>query len=148
MDRNRVVVSDYTKGISTNTNVQVFVRARPPAHQDDSKDLEALFGISARDPKRIEVKNRNTTGGVGEHAFNFDRVFWTQTRQEEIFASVCQQQVEHCVRGYNSCAFAYGQTGSGKVNRTQAAIAPSNCNGIYLTSTTPLPFPSTLPYHL
>jgi hypothetical protein len=61
---------------------------------------------------------------------------------------VCQQQVEHCVRGYNSCAFAYGQTGSGKVNRTQAAIAPSNCTGIYLTSTTPLPFPSTLPYHL
>ena len=111
------VVSDYTQNVSTNTNVQVFVRARPPGRGDvDGKALAERFGISSKDPKRIEVKNRTAVGGVGEHAFSFDRVFWTDTAQEEIFSTVCRDQVDHAMRGYNSCAFAYGQTGSGKTH--------------------------------
>jgi len=108
------VVSDYTMGVSTNTNLQVFVRARPPAKGDDSKELAAQYGVSTAEPRRIELKNRTGTGG--DHAFSFDRVFWTGTSQEEIFSTVCQQQVDHCLRGYNSCSFAYGQTGSGKTH--------------------------------
>jgi hypothetical protein len=105
------IVADYTMGVSTNTNLQVFVRARPPAKGDDSKELASKFGISPSDPRRIELNN--PTGG--DHAFSFDKVFWTNTTQEEMFSTVCQKQVDHCLRGYNSCSFAYGQTGSGKV---------------------------------
>ena len=53
-------------------------------------------------------------GGVGEHAFAFDTVFWTGSKQEEVFDVACRPQVEHVLQGYNACAFAYGQTGSGK----------------------------------
>ena len=107
------VISDYTAGVSTNTNVQVYVRARPP-EEDNDENLAERFGVSEEDPKRISMSNKTAVGGVGEHAFSFDRVFWTETQQDEIFTTVCQQQVEHCLRGYNSCCFAYGQTSSGK----------------------------------
>ena len=107
------VISDYTAGVSTNTNVQVYVRARPP-EKDNDENLAERFGVSTEDPKRISMSNKTAVGGVGEHAFSFDRVFWTETQQDEIFTTVCQQQVEHCLRGYNSCCFAYGQTSSGK----------------------------------
>jgi hypothetical protein len=118
------VVSDYTQGLSTNTNVQVYVRARPPSaalSNVSPKELEEHFGISKRDPKRIEVKRPGGTGEVGgggdkEHAFSFDRVYWTDTAQEEIFNTVCKNHIEHCLKGYNSCTFAYGQTGSGKTH--------------------------------
>ena len=118
------VVSDYTQGLSTNTNVQVYVRARPPSaalSNVSPKELEEHFGISKRDPKRIEVKRPGGTGDVGgggdkEHAFSFDRVYWTDTAQEEIFNTVCKNHIEHCLKGYNSCTFAYGQTGSGKTH--------------------------------
>jgi hypothetical protein len=112
------VISDYTQGVSTNANVQVFVRARPPSHQSES--LEERFVFSNSDPRRIEIKNKAASnGGVGEHAFSFDRVFWIGVTQEEIFNTVCQKQVDHCLKGYNSCAFAYGQTGSGKVDHVR-----------------------------
>jgi hypothetical protein len=118
------VVSDYTQGVSSNTNVQVYVRARPPSAALSNlspKELEEQFGISKRDPKRIEVKKAGGTGDHGgggdkEHAFSFDRVYWTDTAQEEIFNTVCKGHIEHCLKGYNSCAFAYGQTGSGKTH--------------------------------
>ena len=65
------------------------------------------------DPERTEDENQQW-GGVGEHAFAFDTVFWTGSKQEEVFDVACRPQVEHVLQGYNACAFAYGQTGSGK----------------------------------
>ena len=50
----------------------------------------------------------------GEHAFAFDRVFWPEASQEELFENVAVASIDHCFDGYNSCCFAYGQTGSGK----------------------------------
>jgi hypothetical protein len=107
------IVSDYTMGVSTNTNLQVFVRARPPAKGGDDQELAAKYGVAPSEPTRIELKNH---GSGGDHAFRFDRVFWTNTSQEEMFSTVCQKQVDHCLSGFNSCSFAYGQTGSGKTH--------------------------------
>ncbi|EGB06629.1 hypothetical protein AURANDRAFT_28941, partial [Aureococcus anophagefferens] len=55
-------------------------------------------------------------GGVGGNAFQFDGVFWCEAVQEEVFKTVCKEQVDHILRGYNACCFAYGQTGSGKTH--------------------------------
>lgn len=49
-----------------------------------------------------------------EVSFQFDRIFWTDIGQAEIFNSMCKPQVEHVLEGFNTCCFAYGQTGSGK----------------------------------
>ena len=141
------VVTDYTQGVSENSFVKVYVRARPP--EDEHDNANELFdlgdgegadgggaggagGGGAPPPtdsgKKITVKEwkkreaiQNGTedenqqwGGVGEHAFAFDTVFWTGSKQEEVFDVACRPQVEHVLQGYNACAFAYGQTGSGK----------------------------------
>jgi len=115
------VVTDYTTGVSENANVKVFVRARPPARDSEEvrKFIEDQYEVGGDNPKRIAVKDirrKDEQGGSGEHAFQFDRVFWTEATQAEIFNTICVPQVEHCLRGYNSCCFAYGQTGSGKTH--------------------------------
>ena len=43
-------------------------------------------------------------------AFDFDRVFGPEVRQEGIFEDV-SQLVTSALDGYNVCIFAYGQTG-------------------------------------
>lgn len=52
----------------------------------------------------------------GEHAFAFDRIFWPEASQEELFRTAAVDLIDHCFEGYNSCCFAYGQTGSGKTH--------------------------------
>lgn len=59
---------------------------------------------------RQDVNNKN----YGEHAFMFDRVFWTEEDQETVYNEVALPLINHCFEGYHSCCFAYGQTGSGK----------------------------------
>ncbi len=108
-------MTDYSDvGLDLNSNVKVFVRLRPPEGGDVDADSEKLF---ERDPdgasRKITVrdpKNRHH----GEHAFAFDRVFWSDASQEELFDQVATPLIDHCFAGYNSCCFAYGQTGSGK----------------------------------
>ena len=41
-----------------------------------------------------------------EVTFQFDRVFWTDTKQEALFENVVQPQVDHVLNGYNCCCFA------------------------------------------
>ncbi|CAM9275507.1 unnamed protein product [Ectocarpus sp. 8 AP-2014] len=69
-------------------------------------------------PKKICIKDPAVQGSAKHHGeiyFSFDRVFWTECSQEEIFQqAVAKPQVENILGGFNGCCFAYGQTGSGK----------------------------------
>jgi len=157
MDHN--IVSDYTD-VNENSNIKVFVRARPPAAGDssglalfevqqvDGRDRKLSFNVAAakaqaaaaavataagaeEDKRRKDAssglapgvagmmsaeaapalaalakaqdkasKAAMSGGGVGEHAFQFDGVFWTGSKQADIFDQVCKPQVEHALRGY------------------------------------------------
>ena len=57
----------------------MYVRDLP--EKDNDENLAERFGVSEEDPKRISMSNKTAVGGVGEHAFSFDRVFWTETQQ-------------------------------------------------------------------
>ena len=121
------VVADYTK-VSENANVKVFVRARPAEPQDEP--AEELFELGAPEPggrvRKLSMKQWRRTrnedgeheqwGGVGGNVFQFDNVFWCDEKQTTIFETVCREQVDHILKGYNACCFAYGQTGSGKTH--------------------------------
>jgi hypothetical protein len=106
------VVTDYTTNISTeNSNVKVFVRARPCA--DGSQPPQEFYRPDGSDRRKITVKDPNVPGAAAT-AFAFDEVFWTGTSQSEIYQACCEPMIKHCLKGFNSCLFAYGQTGSGK----------------------------------
>jgi len=57
------------------------------------------------------------SGSNGDNKdFVFDRVFGTDSRQEDVYMYAAQPIVQSIVEGYNGTVFAYGQTGSGKTH--------------------------------
>jgi hypothetical protein len=101
------VVADYTN-VAESQALKVFVRARP---LDNIADANAKFLMTnPSDEKFISIKDPDESRQkYGEVNFNFDKIFWTDCGQEEIFNTVCKQQVDHVMNGLNSCCFAYGQ---------------------------------------
>eukprot|EP00606_Chrysophyceae_sp_TOSAG23-5_P000164 GSChrysophyteH2.ASY1.ANO1.1021.1 assembled CDS len=108
------VAHDYGKvgGGSGGENIQVFVRARPPADKVESDflviDADDKRKLTIKDPKGIKMAKHS------EVSFQFDHLFWTDASQDAVFDAMVMPQVDHVLTGYNCCCFAYGQTGSGK----------------------------------
>ena len=106
------VVSEYAHDTTSNSNIRVYIRARPCEDGSVPGDFLAVSGDESR---RINIKDPDESSRkYGEVAFDFDKVFWTETKQDEVFDVICKPQVDHVIQGFNCCCFAYGQTGSGK----------------------------------
>ena len=73
---------DYTNVESSNSSVKVFIRARPPeSNSDDCGNY--IFPLEQR---KISIHDpSNSNRNYGEHKFMFDRIFWTNSKQEEVF---------------------------------------------------------------
>lgn len=105
------IITDYTN-IEASSNIKVYVRARPP--EDNSASMDFLDWRNDQEHKRLIIKDPDLNNKkYSEVAFQFDRVFWIDTQQQEIFNVVCRPQIDNVLRGCNACCFAYGQTGSG-----------------------------------
>ena len=108
------IAHEYGKvgGSGGGENIQVFVRARPPAEKVESDflliDVDDKRKLTIKDPKGQKMAKHS------EVSFQFDHLFWTDTSQDTVFDAMVQPQVDHVLSGYNCCCFAYGQTGSGK----------------------------------
>lgn len=87
------ISTEYTKVENhlSSSNVKVYVRARPP---DGNEDITFMDPSSAEN-NRILIKDPNESSSkkYSEVAFQFDRVFWIETQQQEIFDVVCRPQV-------------------------------------------------------
>ena len=98
------VAADYTD-LAGSVNVKVFVRARP--FEDVSGSAEFL-SVDPEQSTKLTIKDPE--GGnkkkYSEVTFQFDNVFWTDTKQEGLFESVVQPQVDHVLNCYNCCCFA------------------------------------------
>ncbi|TWW61848.1 Kinesin heavy chain isoform 5A [Takifugu flavidus] len=60
----------------------------------------------------------------------FDRVFPTNTTQEEVYNTSAKQIVRDVLGGYNGTIFAYGQTASGKTHTMEGNLHDSQGMGI------------------
>ena len=82
------MVTDYTNVNIENTNVRVYVRARPP--DDGSKPTN--LQLVPEKPQQLHIKDPNNPQ-YGEHYFLYDGVFWTDADQATIFNTICKPQV-------------------------------------------------------
>uniref|UniRef100_A0A8C4FHM8 Kinesin-like protein n=1 Tax=Dicentrarchus labrax TaxID=13489 RepID=A0A8C4FHM8_DICLA len=58
---------------------------------------------------------------VGGRSYSFDRVFPTNTTQEQVYNTCAKQIVKDVLFGYNGTIFAYGQTSSGKTHTMEVS---------------------------
>lgn len=97
------VVSEYTAVEGSGSNIRVFIRARPLEDESESTDF-----IQAEDERKLVIRDPdpNSNKRYGEVSFQFDRIFWTTAKQDEVFTKTCIDQIDHVLNGYNSCCFA------------------------------------------
>ncbi|KAM9831043.1 kinesin family member 5Aa isoform 3-T3 [Syngnathus typhle] len=67
---------------------------------------------------------------VGGRSYVFDRVFPTNTTQEQVYNTCAKQIVKDVLGGYNGTIFAYGQTASGKTHTMEGKLHDPHQMGI------------------
>uniref|UniRef100_A0A8C9XXE8 Kinesin-like protein n=1 Tax=Sander lucioperca TaxID=283035 RepID=A0A8C9XXE8_SANLU len=67
---------------------------------------------------------------VGGKSYVFDRVFPTNTTQEQVYNTCAKQIVKDVLGGYNGTIFAYGQTSSGKTHTMEGKLHDPHQMGI------------------
>ncbi|CAL8330262.1 unnamed protein product [Arctogadus glacialis] len=86
--------------------IRVFCRIRPVNRAEAAQG--GVVVVEKLDDYSVAVE---TPRGLRE--FQFDRVFSTESSQEELFQDT-HRMIQSAIDGFNVCIFAYGQTGSGK----------------------------------
>lgn len=105
---------------SANT-IKVVARFRPQNKIEISHGSENIVEFPSEDS--CTVTSREASG-----AFTFDRVFPTNTPQQDVFDYSIRSTVDDVLKGYNGTVFAYGQTGSGKTYTMMGADIGDNDN--------------------
>ncbi|KAL1006757.1 hypothetical protein UPYG_G00076470 [Umbra pygmaea] len=67
---------------------------------------------------------------VSGKPFTFDRVFGSNTTQEQMYKASAQMIVKDVLEGYNGTIFAFGQTSSGKTHTMEGILHDSENMGI------------------
>ncbi|ORZ06016.1 P-loop containing nucleoside triphosphate hydrolase protein [Absidia repens] len=101
-------------------NIKVVCRFRPQNKLEIKEGGVPITEIQ-EDGSAVTLK------GTSQPPFAFDKVFGSNTAQQEVFEYSIKSIVDDVVAGYNGTVFAYGQTGSGK---TYTMMANSQDKGI------------------
>ncbi|KAI8375922.1 kinesin heavy chain [Radiomyces spectabilis] len=89
-------------------NIKVVCRFRPQNKLEIREGGVPIIDIPD-DGTSVTLQGKEAQG-----TYSFDKVFGSNTRQQEIFEYSIKSIVDDVVAGYNGTIFAYGQTGSGK----------------------------------
>ncbi|XP_069762451.1 kinesin heavy chain [Narcine bancroftii] len=103
----------------TQCNIKVMCRFRPLNH-----------GEILRGDKFIPKFQNDDTVVIAGKPFVFDRVFPTNTSQDQVYNACAKQIVRDVLGGYNGTIFAYGQTSSGKTHTMEGALHDTHLMGI------------------
>ncbi|XP_026128549.1 kinesin heavy chain isoform X1 [Carassius auratus] len=100
-------------------NIKVLCRFRP------LNQAEILRG-----DKFLPTFQGDDTVIIGGKPYVFDRVFPTNTTQEQVYNTCAKQIVKDVLGGYNGTIFAYGQTSSGKTHTMEGKLHDPQQMGI------------------
>ncbi|XP_055723882.1 kinesin heavy chain-like [Salvelinus fontinalis] len=104
---------------SAECNIKVLCRFRP------LNQSEIIRG-----DKFIPLFQGDDTVGIAGKSYVFDRVFPTDTTQEQVYNTCAKQIVKDVLGGYNGTIFAYGQTSSGKTHTMEGKLHDPHGMGI------------------
>uniref|UniRef100_A0A8C8CSL5 Kinesin-like protein n=1 Tax=Oncorhynchus tshawytscha TaxID=74940 RepID=A0A8C8CSL5_ONCTS len=96
--------------VTSECNIKVLCRFRP------LNQSEILRG-----DQFIPTFQGDDSVNVGGRSYVFDRVFPTNTTQEQVYNACAKQIVKDVLGGYNGTIFAYGQTASGKTHTMEVS---------------------------
>ncbi|XP_037612729.1 kinesin-1 heavy chain-like [Sebastes umbrosus] len=104
---------------ASETSIKVVCRFRPL----NSSEL-------ARGDKYIPKFQGDDCVTMGGKPYYFDRVFQSDTTQEQFYNAWAQKIVKDVLEGYNGTIFAYGQTSSGKTHTMEGKLHNPDMMGI------------------
>ncbi|XP_041670637.1 kinesin-1 heavy chain-like [Cheilinus undulatus] len=84
----------------------------------------------ARGDKYIPKFQGEDCVAIAGKPYYFDRVFQSNTTQEQFYNAVAQKIVKDVLEGYNGTIFAYGQTSSGKTHTMEGKLHDPDMMGI------------------
>ncbi|CAJ1081931.1 kinesin-1 heavy chain-like isoform X1 [Xyrichtys novacula] len=84
----------------------------------------------ARGDKYIPKFQGEDCVAIAGKPYYFDRVFQSNTTQEQFYNAVAQKIVRDVLEGYNGTIFAYGQTSSGKTHTMEGKLHDPDMMGI------------------
>ncbi len=83
--------------------IRIYVRCRPGESRQSTSTIE------------VDIENHSILiTDDRKQAFRYDRVFGTNSSQDDLFDVIGKPHVDELLGGINGTIFAYGQTGSGK----------------------------------
>jgi kinesin family member 15 len=88
--------------------IKVLVRVRPLKQNEPPSPVVTVHGqnvVALTDPSKSEP-----------YSVKVDHVLGPSSSQQDVFATIGETTVQHCLEGFNSSIFAYGMTGSGKTH--------------------------------
>uniref|UniRef100_A0AAQ5XXI8 Kinesin-like protein n=1 Tax=Amphiprion ocellaris TaxID=80972 RepID=A0AAQ5XXI8_AMPOC len=83
-----------------------------------------------RGDKYIPKFQGEDTVVIAGKPYMFDRVFQSNTTQEQVYNACAQKIVKDVLEGYNGTIFAYGQTSSGKTHTMEGNLHDTDSMGI------------------
>ncbi|XP_070784514.1 kinesin-1 heavy chain-like [Enoplosus armatus] len=84
----------------------------------------------ARGDKYIPKFQGDECVHIAGKPYYFDRVFQSNTTQEQFYNAVAQKIVRDVLEGYNGTIFAYGQTSSGKTHTMEGKLHDTDMMGV------------------
>lgn len=95
-------------------NVRVIARFRPMNKVELELVERGMGNVCVKYNKKDGCTVMNSVGF--SQSYTLDRIFDSNTSQEQIFNEVAKTTINDILRGYNGTIFTYGQSGSGKTH--------------------------------
>ena len=124
------IISRIIDPPSSNSNLKVFIRVRPPLPREKDKNLPfnpityiesdnqtisliEYIGGPLDESAKLEELITHPNNFI-YHRYKFDYIFDMDATQEKVYNIAANPSLKSIIDGYNSTIIAYGQTGSGK----------------------------------